>query len=62
MSKMRGINTKQSNQIDQLDELSESELSEIVGGTLQDDLNEFLALIPVVDIEILFLDYLSQPD
>lgn len=59
---MREINTKQSNQIDNLDELSESELREIVGGTLQDDLNDFLALIPVADIKILFLDYLSQPD
>lgn len=60
---MREINTKQSNQIDNLDELSESELSEIVGGrTLQDDLNEFLALIPVADIKILFLDFWSQLD
>jgi bacteriocin-like protein len=46
-------------QIEGLEELSENELQEVVGGTLQDDLNDFLALIPNADIEALFLDYLA---
>lgn len=47
-------------QIEDLEELSENELNVVVGGTLQDDLNDFLALIPVVDIKALFLDYLAN--
>ena len=47
-------------QIEDLEELSENELKEVVGGTLQDDLNDFLALIPVADIKVLFLDYLAN--
>jgi bacteriocin-like protein len=46
-------------QIEGLEELSENELKEVVGGTLQDDLNDFLALIPNANIEALFLDYLA---
>ncbi|MBX9255737.1 bacteriocin [Desmonostoc muscorum CCALA 125] len=47
-------------QIEGLEELSENELKEVVGGTLQDDLNDFLALIPTADIEALLLDYLAD--
>ncbi|MBD2516568.1 bacteriocin [Nostoc sp. FACHB-973] len=47
-------------QTEGLEELSENELKEVVGGTLQDDLNDFLALIPTADIEALLLDYLAD--
>ncbi|KAB8331684.1 bacteriocin [Scytonema tolypothrichoides VB-61278] len=43
-----------------LEELSENELKKVVGGTLQDDLNDFIALIPVTDIKALFADFLEQ--